>query len=188
MKLALLIMLSLFVGCNRPREPSPKLLEPPYRLVGSARVPVDIRQRNYQNPRTKRGSCTHASAITMLRQQGQFKAAAWWRRTGSGGAAIIQTISRKCRELGIKYVYESKGDVTFLEWVSRTRRVAVINHGKYHTVNFAGFRNGKAIMIDNNQISDNRTVPKQAFIRWWQRYGGDAITILDLPPPPKPWR
>ena len=98
MKLALLIMLSLFVGCDRPREPLLlKLLEPPYRLVESARVPVDIRQRNYQNPRTKRGSCTHASAITMLRQQGQFKAAAWWRRTGP----VVQLSFRRSLESAV---------------------------------------------------------------------------------------
>lgn len=178
MKPSTVILLALLAGCARPPQPA---AAPPLRTV-SASIPVAIRQTNY-GP-----SCTHASAITMLRWQGREQAAAWWRRNGYGPARVVSTIRAKCKQLGIACRAETGGKLAFLEWVSRTRRAAVLQYQDRHAVTFCGFRGGNAIIIDNRWPHTEVRVPKQQFIESWRAYGGHAITIVDLPPPPQPWR
>lgn len=185
------LTVSLLAGCLNQDRPNPcpagRPNTPAYRRVESARIPVELRQRNYLD-RNWQGSCVHASAITMLRWHGQYKAAAWWRRNGFGPAYTVATVSRMCRELELEYLCEKNGSSAFLEWVSRTRRAAVLHYQKGHTTTFVGFRGGQAIIIDNRWPATEVRIPKQQFLRSWRYYGGNAITLVAAPPPPKPWR
>lgn len=174
-----LISIVLFAGCRVPE--SKPYSEPPLYATVSAIVPVEIRQRNY----ARGGSCAYASAITMFRYHGKDKAANWMRRNDYGAAYVVSSIARRCRQFKIGYRYEQKGNAEFLEWVSKTRRVAVLSHEKGHAVNFLGFGNGQAILLDNNRISLRYCIPKREFLRQWRGY---AIALTELPPPPYAWR
>ena len=175
----LLISIVLLVGCEQ-RQEIQKVNHPPVREV-SARVPVELRQGNY-GP-----SCYHAAMITVLKWQGEEKVAVWWRRNGYGPASIGD-IRARAKWAGLNYKITTDGDIEFLDWVSETRRAAAIQYQQRHAVTFTGFRNGNAIIIDNRFPSCEVKVPRQQFLRSWRYYGGHAITVVSLPPPPKPWR
>lgn len=173
-------VVALLIGCGQ-ESPVERLPQPPLRQVSFARVPIQDRQQNYY----RGGSCVYASMITMFRYHGFHKEANWVRKYDRGGGVVIEDVSRRCRQFGIGYEYTTGRNVEFLESVSRTRRVAILSLSKGHAVNFVGFKNGKAIIIDNNNPKRSYTIPKREFYRRWKGY---AIALTELPPPPKPWR
>lgn len=161
-------------------------VQPPRRTQISVHVPVEMRERNYAG-----GSCVHASTETTLRYQGFVELADWWRRTYSGGE-YAAGLEAKLEAAGLRWASTNSGDPAFLEWVSRTRRTAIIFYKPSHSINFVQFRDAGdgqvAVLIDNNHPAAEETVEKQQFLRAWQGFGGFAATIVGAPPPPPPWR
>ncbi len=129
----------------------------------------------------------------MLEWQGLPDAAASIRRKNSGAATVFG-VANELDRLGVEYeiAYRAHGGAAFLEWVSRSHRLAAIHYGygigRRHAVTFAGFRGGDAIIIENSSPPKAWKIPKQEFIKNWRAGGGYGITALAPPPPLKPWR
>lgn len=150
-----------------------------YTPVPAMNPPFELRQTNWGG-----GSCVYASLTTNLRWQNLPKQADYVRRTRSGGAGPSDLRS-VMDELHLDYASTSTGDVAFLERASDTRRGAVIFYFPNHSINFCGFYNGYAYLLDNNRTGNYLTIPKDQFIRSWQKdYGGFAFTPVYVPAPP----
>jgi len=145
-------------------------------------LPKSLRQANYAG-----GSCMHASLISVLRWQGRFELADWWRRSEYGAAGVYD-LARVCRRLDLRFAWTTNGNAAFLDWCSSTRRGAAIHYFSQHAVTFCGYEDGNAVLLDNNRPGTYIRVPKQQFLSRWRGYGGLALTVVYAPPPPRPWR
>lgn len=153
-----------------------------WRDVAPMDLPVELRCQNYAG-----GSCCHASLISVLRWQGLDEIADKWRKTWSGAAGVTD-LARHAETLKLRYAYTTRGDESFLQWVSDTRRGAAIHYYPNHAITFCGYDvQGRAVLLDNNRTQKYIFVPKQEFVRAWKGYGGCALTVVYDPPPPKPW-
>lgn len=148
-----------------------------------ADVPPQLRQPNYSP--FGQGSCVHASTVTILRWQGQYELAAWWKANYHSGEYAGRLIER-LDAAGLKYAYEDDGDIRFLEWCARNRQVAGIFYFPRHAVNLVDFNETHAVLLDNNRTSDYIYIPRAEFIRNWRGYGGFAWTLVYNTPPPYP--
>ena len=147
--------------------------------------PPGIRQKNWTG--WTGGSCMNASWMTHLRWNGMPEVADWWGQHYSGRAGV-QATARRCDQAGIKYACtEGQKDVEFLEWASRTRRGAVIYYFDDHAVNFLGYRDGRAWVLDNNDPRKYISIPKDEFLGNWCAYNSGAITVISSPPSPLGW-
>jgi hypothetical protein len=81
------------------------------------------------------------------------------------------------------------GDVDVLERCTAERRMAIIFFKPNHSINFCGFHNGNAYLLDNNAIEKYEVWPKDQFVTQWRnRYGGVAVVPNHSePPPPLPY-
>lgn len=162
--------------------PSPAVaVASPYKGVPPVDLPVELRCANYAG-----GSCTHASLISLLRWQGLDEVADYWRRHYSGGAYVTD-LAAIAEPWGLRYAYTTDGDAEFLAWCSRTRRGAAIYYYTNHSVTFAGYRDGEAVLLDNNRTGRLIRIPKETFLANWRSYGGGALTVVYSPSPPRPW-
>jgi len=154
----------------------------PYAPWPPADIPKELRQANYSG-----GSCVHASTITALRYCGEDEIADRWRSRYAGGEDWAG-LTAKAEKEGLVWAGTSRGDEGLLEWASRTERMAVVFYDPAHCINFLGFLDGKAVLLDNNSTGRYRYEDKDTFIRNWKGYGGVAFVPAYTPPPPKPWR
>lgn len=200
--LAAIVLMALCLGCDgvtiagadgRAPQDTRNIAPPPYvhgacpyPAVPPMDLPVELRQANYAG-----GSCMHAALISVLRWQGQHEAAAWWRSNYSG-AAGVWNLAKICQARDFRFAWTTKGDARFLQWCSDTRRGAAIHYFSRHAVTFCGYqRHGDtevAVLLDNNRTGVYVRVPKAQFISRWRGYGGNALTVVYAPPPPRPWR
>lgn len=157
--------------------------DPPGSEAPVVDLPEVMRQKNYLG-----GSCVHASTITLLRWNGRYEDADWW-RANHGHGEYAQRLNAKMEARGLKYAYTTSGDERFLLWCIRTRRGAGIGYKPNHAINLVGLTASHAILLDNNRTGVYEKVPRREFFRRWkQNYGGWAWTLVYQPPPPKPWR
>lgn len=149
-------------------------------------LPLALRQKNWGG-----GSCVHASTVNLLRWQGQYEMAEWWRKNYIGGEYANRLIQRM-ESAGLRYAYTDKGDVEFLRWCVKTRRGAGIFYKPNHAINLIGMDDKNAYLLDNNataypeQRGFYEAVPLDRFIPAWKGYGGFAWTLIYVPPPPNP--
>ena len=166
------------------------LVDPPEPEVPGANVPVAMRQKNWastQRDSAGQGSCANASTINVLQWHGEEKLAKYWRTRHMGGETSV-SLTKSWTDEGVPYcttfnprTYECSGDPEFLEWVSDTRRAAVIWWLPSHACSFHGFviKDGReyAAVLDNNFPNEFSYQPKEKFLRdWREKYGGFAIT------------
>jgi len=149
-------------------------------------LPAELRQANWGG-----GSCVHASTVSLLRWQGQYAMADWWRQQYSGGEYAWRLVQRM-EAAGVRYAYTTSADVNFLEWCVRTGRGAGIFYKPQHAINLVGLDDQYAYLLDNNytdrpeQTGVWERVPRATFERQWLGYGGVAWTLVYAVPPPVP--
>jgi hypothetical protein len=186
--IAAVFFISLFGGMLHgwadPGEECPDGTCPQPQLIESlADIPPQMRQPNWAP--NGFGSCVHASTITILRWQGQYHLAEWWRNTYSSGEYANRLIARM-NAAGLRYAYEKDGDIRFLEWCSRNRLCAGIFYFPRHAVNLVDLNETHAVLLDNNRTGEYIHIPRDEFIRNWRGYGGFAWTVCYATPPPYP--
>lgn len=168
------------IDLNR-RHPCPDGRCPVKYIKSLADVPVPLREENYAG-----GSCVHASLITLLRWQGQYEMAEWWRQEYSEGEYLDRVIKRM-EAAGLRYAVGNLGDDRFLEWACRNRLGAVIFFKPYHAINIVGMTDTTVTLLDNNHIFEYETMPRDEFMYAWKNYfGGVAFTPVYQPAPPYP--
>lgn len=147
-------------------------------------LPYKLRQENWLGPNMS-GSCVHASFVMLLRWQGQYELADWWK----GRYADGEYYDRFCRRLdaaGIKYAsINNTYDPAFLDWAIATRRgcmVACMN-GR-HMVVLAHLTATQAGILDNNDIGRIHWYSREAFLKEWRESGCWALTPVGSPVPP----
>lgn len=179
-KFSCLLLILASIGCSEPKtyqEPRVRELLP---------INVDVRIDNYAD-----GSCMHASMSTLLHYLERDQSAKWWRNTYRGGELPLELVY-KAENLGFEVEYTYSADQKFLEWVSKTRRTAVITYKPYHAVLFVEFVdwNGEkyAKILDNNNTRHYEYVPKAEFLQLWRYFGGFALSLNVPPPAPDLWR
>jgi len=193
----LLLMFAILAGvalvvCTQPDPHQPPAgqvcpdgqcpLVPSRLAIPPADFPAEIRTKNYG----RGGSCMHASMITLLRWHGLDDWADWWRSRyahGESGRGLIH----KAEAAGLRIAYEANGDTAFLEWCSRTRRGAVMPYMSKHALNFVRFEGDRAVLLNNNHVGEYLYVPREKFVKEWQRRGGFALTLVypTATPPPR---
>ena len=186
MRSLLLACLIATIGCSTGIRETP-VVNPP----------LGVREKNYRvDGRKDNYSCMHAAWVTLLRWQGQFAAAEYWRANYSGG------ISPMLMEAALDYEgvrYTTGYDVEFLEWACKTRRgcVVIVTVDDYsrldinaslrddlHAVVLADLTATHAVLIDSNKPKQNILVPRDEFLANWRRAFGYAITPVYSPVPP----
>jgi hypothetical protein len=149
-------------------------------------LPPSLRQSNWGG-----GSCVHASTVSLLRWQGQYEMADWWRQNYSGGEGISRLVKRM-DAAGLRFAYTDNGDWSFLQWCMRTGRGAGIFYKTNHAINCVGMDASYVYLLDNNNTSYPEKngywerVSKEEFKRRWLSYGGVAWTLVYYPPAPLP--
>ncbi len=150
-------------------------------------IPRGDRQANWRG-RQREGSCTWASAVSLLRWQGR-NAMADWVRANYGDGQWPEQWSKLADRAGIRYAMTTEGDVKFLEWACRTRRGCNITvMGGVHMVTLVHFDDKWAAILDNNSIDEFKWVPRDALIAEWHASNGWAVTPVYTPMPPLPQR
>ncbi len=129
------------------------------------------------------GSCVYATAISLLRWQGEFELADNWPYENGEWATRF---AARCDERGIRYAYTSKrNDVNFLEWAIATRRGCGVSvRSGRHMVTLVHLDSKWAGILDNNDTSTITYVPRDTFLNEWMNSSSWAYTILMSPPPP----
>ena len=165
-----------------------------------ADVPIELREENYDGPRSQ-GSCAYASVATAMRWVGLHDIAAWWVITYGDGATVWD-ITEKLDTLQIPYALTMTGDIEFLEWATRNRFPAVMFHMPIgHCVNMVNMTDTEVWILDNNTPDVYTIFPRAETIARWQRLGpgeadlnssGWALVIMGTPAPPwpaqEPWK
>ena len=144
-------------------------------------LPAELREENWST-----GSCVHASTVHLLRWQGQFELAAWWRDAYAGGE-YPERLHNRLEDAGLRYAFTVDGDEEFLAWALRTRRGAGVTFWPQHAVNLVHLDQNWAGLLDNNRIELIVWMPRDEFIRRWKSYGGWAWTLVYNPSPPTPY-
>lgn len=180
----LFVLVVLLAGCSEYHTYRATPDVPPEEPV--ANLPNPLHERNWVSSRGE-GSCVIASSVMALRWIGQDEEAAKWRRTYSGGQTQYSIMSIY-NDNGIPYAAELQGNPAFFDWVTLTRRAAILWWKPYHCCLFVGYSvrsDGKeyAGIIDNNKPGVIEWHPRETFIRKWRsEYGGFALAPLVSPP------
>jgi hypothetical protein len=180
----LAVLAAAALGCG-PSRPNlvPGIAPPEEQPV--ANLPDSLRPHNWGG-----GSCVHASLIYQLQWCNETEVAQLWRNVFSGGETA-NGIRGKLDKAGFDYRFTERADPAFLDWVTATRRSALIWYFPNHCVAFVGWGRVEnrevAILNDNNRPGHFITIPKQTFLRNWRDYGGFGLSILNPPAPPIPW-
>lgn len=150
-------------------------------------LPLELRQPNWGG-----GSCVHATNVMVLRHQGLYEMANWWRKTYSGGEYDTR-LAQRLDAAGLRYAY-AHNDEKFLMWCIRTRRGAGIFYKPNHSIACVGMDDTYVYLLDNNDVNyperegHYERVPREEFFRKWKGYGGFAWTLVYSPLPPEPHR
>lgn len=147
-------------------------------------LPLPLRQENWLGPK-RSGSCVHASFVMLLRWQGQYQWADFWKKTYADG----EYYDRFCERLDKhEIVYASINgtyDPSFLEWAIKTRRGCMVTcMNGAHMVILAHLDANRAGILDNNDIGKIHWYPRETFLREWRNSGCWALTPLYSPAPP----
>lgn len=155
-------------------------------------IPRKLRQGNWLRPGTRDdGSCCHASLISLLRWQGQYKLADRWRRTHSGGETTW-TMRQELDEARIPYAWHVGGNEKFLEWAIATRRGACIQYKDspgstcYHMVDVVHLTPKWVGILDNNDVRNFKWIDRRQFMSNWKSSQGWAFTPAYSPAAPLP--
>jgi len=176
-----ILVLLLVVGCDTPQFKS----HPIKKERPTINIPFGIRQSNWIGSQGE-GSCVYAAMISLFRWQNRFHTANYWRQTYGSGAWPEDLAAKFDREK-IRYAYTTNGDVKFLEWACRTRRGCGITVlGGAHMVALVHLDEKWAAVLDNNDVSKFRWVPRETLIAEWKASHGWAVSILYTPSPPLP--
>jgi len=156
-------------------------------------IPSELRQGNWIG-RQGEGSCVHASFISLLRWQGRYNTANYWRNHYGNGECPGHFASLLNRN-NIRFAYVTNGDVKFLEWACRTRRGCAITvlRGK-HVVTLVHFDEDDyddttqeyAAILDNNNPTRYIWMPRDTLISEWRSSYGWAVTPVYSPAAPLP--
>jgi hypothetical protein len=155
----------------------------PVKEVPICNLPQPLRVQNY-----KGGSCVHASTGSDFNWLHEYALQKWWNQTYSSGESY-NGLTSKLRKNKIPFYDTANGDVQVLEKCSAERRMATIFYYPSHSINFCGFQDGYAYLLDNNNTGVWIRVQRETFIRNWKGYGGVAVVpLIGSPAPPLPWR
>jgi len=202
MRRLLILSVLLFVGCDETitidlgnwNSTAPSIFRQDYDYPDYAveRPTVNLetiyREENWIAP-GREGSCVHATLVMLLRWQGQFKLADYWRANYYDGEWAEQ-FAAKMDKAGIKYAYTSgENDVSFLEWACATRRgCGVAIKGGKHMVMLVYLDGEYACTLDNNFPENFKWVSRETFITDWLSSNSWAVTpVMSAPPPPLPY-
>ena len=177
-----LALLVTVAGCEVVENPGNSAVN---RERPAVNVPLALRQSNWLGSK-REGSCVHASMISLLRWQGRYRTAEYWRRTYGNGEWPEDMAAKFDRE-GVRYAYVENGDVRFLEWACRTRRGCGITvMGGAHMVALVHLDEKWAALLDNNNVSKFTWVPRETLIAEWKASYGWAVTPIYTPAAPLP--
>lgn len=150
-------------------------------------VPMALRQSNWLGRRGQ-GSCTWATAISLLRWQGRYRTADWIRKN-YGDGEMPDSYTRQLDDAGIRYAQVINGDVNFLEWACKTRRGCGITvRGGRHMVSLVHLDKEWAGILDNNSVEKIIWVPRASLIAEWKASYGWAVVPVYTPSAPMPAR
>lgn len=161
-------------------------LTPQASSLGELDLPPELREPNWGG-----GSCVHASTVMLLRRQGLYEMADWWRQAYIGGETGNRLISR-LDAAGLHFAYTEQADLNFLRWAVKSRRWAGIFYKPSHAINCVDIDEQYVYLLDNNDIHRPERdgvperVPIAEFQARWQGYGGFAWTAVYTPQPPAP--
>ncbi len=198
----LLIVVMVLPGCVPTLKPewvaNPNVPSPEYPV---ANLPISLHQRNWVD-RNGSGSCVHASTVYALRWMGAYDLANRWQHAHAGGETEY-SIRRFYEAENIRFVSTKDprdsrsgdwhhGDPGFLDWVTATRRAAIVWFKPSHCCCFVGFSviNGReyAVIQDNNYPGTFEKYPREEFISAWRACGGfGAVPLVGPPQAPLPW-
>ena len=200
-RLLMILTLLLFVGCDQTVTidlridlgnlsfiPNQNYDYPDYEVERpKVNLETIFREENWLGPQ-REGSCVHATFIMLLRWQGQFEMADYWKANHADGE-YASNLADKMDAAGVRYAYtDGKKDVSFLEWSCATRRgcgVAVKNRA--HMVLLVALNDEWACILDNNHIKNFKWVKRDVFMKDWLSSGSWAVTAVYTPPPPLPY-
>jgi len=179
-RIVLALLLFVSIGCDVVQPHRPVKKEYP-----TVNVPFAMRQSNWIGSQNQ-GSCVHASMISLFRWQNRLNMAAYWRQTYGNGETPTSVVIKFENEK-IRYAYVTNGDVRFLEWACQTRRGCGITvEGGDHMVTLVHLDAKWAAILDNNNVSKFRWVPRETLIAEWKASHGWAVTIIYTPSAPLP--
>lgn len=147
-------------------------------------LPLKLRQENWLGP-NRSGSCVHASFVMLLRWQGQYEWANYWKQKYADG----EYYDRFCERLDDnKITYSSINgtyDPAFLQWAIDTRRGCMVTcmNGR-HMVVLAHMDATRIGILDNNDIGKIHWYPREQFLQEWRNSGCWALTPVYAPAPP----
>lgn len=147
-------------------------------------LPQEWRQKNWAPYGS--GSCVHASMVMVMRWQGLYELAEWWRKTYHSGE-YASRLHKRLDDAGVRFAGVENGDVAFLEWCIRTRRGAAITWKTAHMCLLVHLDEEWAGIIDNNRPAEVEWERRDSFVRKWRGYSGWATTVVYDPPPRPPW-
>jgi hypothetical protein len=186
-KAAASLCLLLFVaGCE---EQQYRLLQKPKPESPPINPPLQVRQTNWLGgPAGREGSCAHASLVSMLHWQNQFKLASIWKQK-YGGGEYASRIRQRLDSENVPYAFTENANLALLDYAHSTRRGAILWWKPSHCCTFLGWVQGSdgktyAAILDNNSVSKFEYTEKSQFHRLWASYGGFALTVLGDPPSP----
>lgn len=180
MKRIVLILLLMVTGCDT----TPLGLSRPVRKeYPTVNLPLEMRQSNWPGSQ-REGSCVHAATISLFRWQNRLNMADYWRRK-YGNGEWPENLAAKFDREGIRYAYVTNGDVKFLEWACKTRRGAGVTvMGGVHCVTLVHLDATWAGLLDNNDVSKIKWVPRETFLAEWRASYGWGFTVLYVPAAP----
>jgi hypothetical protein len=182
MKVALIILLLGLTGCDRNGSEARHWL-PARNEIPTVNVPVSLRQKNWPGPDGS-GSCCHSVIVSLLRWQGQPKAAEWYRRNHASGETP-ESLAQHLDAAGIAYV--NGDDLAFLEWaISTCRGCGVAVLGGAHFVALVHLDANYAGLLDPNDPRRIIFVDRSVFLSEWKHSGSWATAIIYPPSPPLP--
>lgn len=181
----LIVLALLLIPVSLEAKPPVKAYRGEYPTVN---LPYAMRQQNWLGPNGE-GSCVHASMVSLFRWQGQPVLADWWKKY-NGDGEWDKTLAAKLDKAGIKFAYTSgEKDVKFLEWACKTRRgCAVTVLGGKHMVALVHLDETHAGILDNNDTSHIKWMPRETFLAEWFNSSSWAVTPCYTPVPPMPAR
>lgn len=185
----LLLCVASVVVLTGQQVTPPEQVNPTPRLHVAERptvnLPEVLRQKNWPG-RQNGGSCVHATMISLLRWQGRINLANHWRQTYDSGETA-NGLTAKFDKEGVRYAITTSGDVDFLEWACTTRRGCGITvMGGVHMLALVYLDDKWAGLLDNNDITKYRWVPRATLIAEWKASSGWAVTPVYTPAAPLP--
>jgi hypothetical protein len=176
------VLLALTAGCQTAALTRPVTIVKERPAVN---IPFALRESNWIGNQGN-GSCVHATMVSLFRWQARFKTADYWRRT-YGDGEFPEDLAAKFDHEGIRYAYVTNGDVCFLEWSIRTRRGCGITvMVGAHFVALVHLDDNWAAILDNNNVSKFKWIPRATLIAEWKASHGWAVTPIYTPAAPLP--